>query len=296
MKTALRCALYSTILCLVSSLQCYSFKGAVDHAIQKQVPKTCEGRQVYCSSSFITYGGMLEGKVLVKGCTEGLGDSCNSTHTTPLKGIQTKQSTVCCNTDLCNQELLPVSNDESQKWGLDCLACHGAPLTCGGSILPTMQCGSNISHCLQVSVTAAFGQESQKTLLKSCSNSSACPGLSAFSNGENPVSYSSNYQCCTGTQCNSGTFTETDPGAENGLECYSRSSPNSVSTMRCRGEMMRCTDLTGTSAQDVIMSGCGTDAFCRGLYPKFHLPGWSQTSCCSTSLCNRGNNTIAQES
>ncbi|KAG8547564.1 hypothetical protein GDO81_028010 [Engystomops pustulosus] len=58
--------------------------------------------------------------------------------------------------------------------------------------------------------------------------------------------------------------------------------------MRCRGQMTRCMDLIGSSPDDVVMSGCASEAFCQGLYPKFSIPGWQSTVCCGKSLCNQG--------
>ncbi|CAH2318779.1 Hypothetical predicted protein, partial [Pelobates cultripes] len=273
-----------------SSLECYHFKGPVDQALEKQEAKECEINHHHCKSSLLTITGMLKGKVLVKGCAKKSDEYCNKTHTLSEKDIQTIETIMCCEGDLCNKDLVPVSDAESQKWGVECLACNGPPPACGGDDLPSMQCDSAENQCIQVSITTALNQESQ-TLIKGCTNNSVCPKLCAFSNGQKPVSYSSFPQCCQGTQCNSGYFTATDPGAENGLECYSRSSPDSASSMKCRGEMTQCVDLIGDSNDNVVMSGCATETFCQGLYPRFKIPGWSRTVCCAKSLCNHGNNT-----
>ncbi|XP_053308207.1 urokinase plasminogen activator surface receptor-like [Spea bombifrons] len=290
MKLALQCALCCILLSLANSLQCYHFKGAPDQALQKQEAKNCEGNNPFCSSSVVIYNGLLRGKVVVKGCSQG--DSCNKTQTTSMKAIETNQTMLCCGTDLCNRDMLPDDNEESAKWGGECLACNGPPLACGGDDLPSLQCDSSGDSCIQVSITTALNQEVHQNIIKSCSNASTCPGLAAFSNGDDAVSYAANHQCCNGTHCNAGYFTETDPGAENGLECHCRASSNRVDRMKCRGEMTRCVDLIGSSPLDIVMSGCATEAFCQGLYPKFSIPGWLNTTCCSTSLCNHGNDTI----
>ncbi|CAH2318781.1 urokinase plasminogen activator surface receptor-like, partial [Pelobates cultripes] len=225
-----------------SSLECYHFKGPVDQALEKQEAKECEINHHHCKSSLLTITGMLKGKVLVKGCAKKSDEYCNKTHTLSEKDIQTIETIMCCEGDLCNKDLVPVSDAESQKWGVECLACNGPPPACGGDDLPSMQCDSAENQCIQVSITTALNQA-------------------------------------------------TDPGAENGLECYSRSSPDSASSMKCRGEMTQCVDLIGDSNDNVVMSGCATETFCQGLYPRFKIPGWSRTVCCAKSLCNHGNNT-----
>ncbi|XP_075462560.1 uncharacterized protein LOC142497964 [Ascaphus truei] len=290
MKLSLQCGLLSALLCLAASLQCYHYRGTPGLALRKQEPKTCEDGTLYCSSSLITYRGLLFGEVLVKVCASGKGEFCNKTESVPLKHIQANQSVLCCASELCNAKLVPDSVEDSQK-GIDCLVCNGHPSICGGDDLPSMRCGPSQTHCLQNSITTAMDKAVHHVIIKSCSNTSVSPGLSAFSNGKNPVSYASNFQYCSSTQCNTGVFTDTDPGAENGLVCHNSSSPESVSTMRCRGEMTRCMDLIGVSPMDFVMSGCATESFCRGLYPKFPIPGWKSTACCSSPLCNRGNTT-----
>uniref|UniRef100_A0A8C5RBI7 UPAR/Ly6 domain-containing protein n=1 Tax=Leptobrachium leishanense TaxID=445787 RepID=A0A8C5RBI7_9ANUR len=289
MKLMLWCGLFSAILCLTNGFQCYRYKGPVDHVLEKQEAKQCESTHQSCKSSLLMSDD-LNMRVLVKSCSKEHDDACNKTHTSSGKGFKVTEIMMCCEGDLCNKDLLPVSDKESEKWGMDCLACNGQPMACAGNGLPTLHCDSPVNQCIQVSITTALGQEVHQTLMKGCSNSSTCPGLSAFSNGQNPVSYASSSQCCTSSHCNSGHFTDTDPGAENGLECYSCSSPSDAGKMKCRGEMTRCMDLMGSSNHDVVMSGCATEAFCQGQYPKFSIPGWSSTTCCTTSLCNHNSN------
>ncbi|KAM4703030.1 urokinase plasminogen activator surface receptor [Rhinophrynus dorsalis] len=278
----------------IASLQCYHFRGPPDHALEKQIAKTCESNRPFCSSTLFTYSGFLHGNVLVKGCSEGQDDFCNKTQTSPLKSIEAKEIKLCCNTEQCNKDLVPDLGKDSQKWGIECLACNGDPTLCKGHNLPSVQCEPSQTNCIQVSITTALSLDTHKTIMKGCSNSSTCPGLSAFSNGEKLVSYASKHQCCNRTYCNTGSFTDTEAGTENGLECYSRSTPKVASKMRCRGEMNQCMDLIGTSPHEVVMSGCATEAFCQGLYPQFQIPGWKRTVCCTGALCNNGNITESQ--
>ncbi|KAM4651747.1 urokinase plasminogen activator surface receptor-like [Discoglossus pictus] len=294
MKLPLQCGLYSAILCLAASLQCYYYKGAPDLAQLQQVAKTCESHKTHCSATLITYSGILSDVVLVKGCSEGLESTCNKTHSTPLKHIEANQTVQCCDTELCNRDLVPGSGEGSKKWGIQCLACNGQASACGHHDLPSLRCDPSQTQCIQVSITTALTKETDQYMIKSCSNTILCPGLSAFSNGAKPVSYASNPQCCNTTQCNRGQFTVTEPGAENGLQCHSRSSSHTASTMRCQGEMTQCVDLIGDSPQDVVMSGCATPSFCQGLYPQFSITGWKSTVCCSESLCNHGNSITAE--
>ncbi|KAG8433798.1 hypothetical protein GDO86_012243 [Hymenochirus boettgeri] len=188
-------------------------------------------------------------------------------------------------------ELEPDLGEDAHKWGKECLACNGSPSQCGGSSLPGLRCDPDQPNCIKVSITAAFEQDTNQIMIKSCSNSSTCPGSAIFSNGQHPVTYSAHHECCTGTHCNTGYFTDTDAGSENGLECYSQWSPQSVTTMKCRGDMTHCIDLIGDSPGNILMSGCATESFCQGLYPHISVPGWRNTTCCSESLCNHGNTT-----
>ncbi|XP_056399902.1 urokinase plasminogen activator surface receptor-like [Hyla sarda] len=290
MKLLLKSGLYSALLCLAVGLQCFTFRGLPDHASQEQKAETCDGKQQYCSSTFITYSGILHGGVLVKECS--FGETCNRTHIGSLKHIETSQTILCCDKDLCNQDLVP---DLGEDYRTECLACQGPPKTCGGNNHPSMRCGPSQKSCIEVSITNALSQDIMHSMIKSCSNTSACPGLSAFSNGQKPVSYASTHHCCNGSQCNGGEFTDEDPGEENGLECYSRPSPEESGTMRCKGQMTQCMDLIGSSPDDVVMSGCATEAFCQGLYPHFKMPGWESTQCCAEALCNHGNNGVKKE-
>ncbi|XP_068099439.1 urokinase plasminogen activator surface receptor-like isoform X2 [Hyperolius riggenbachi] len=281
MRLLLLAALHSALLCLASSFQCFQFKGMPDHAKKAQHAVTCDSTQHYCSSSHISYNGDLNGEVLEKGCSTG--ERCNQTTTDAVKGIDNSVSVLCCDSELCNEDLMP---DLGEYHRTECLACQGPPSSCEGSGLPYLRCEAAQTTCIEVSITTAHGHDIHHTMIKSCSNSSSCPGLSAFSNGQEPVTVSSSHRCCTGSLCNSGRFAVEDPGAENGLECHNRSSPAEVSTMRCRGKMNRCADLMGSSSDHVLMSGCATEAFCEGLSPKVPIPGWTSTTCCSESLCN----------
>ncbi|KAM3922858.1 urokinase plasminogen activator surface receptor-like [Leptodactylus fuscus] len=283
MKLLLKSGLYSALLCLALGLHCYHFKGLPDHVSQEQEVKPCEVTQPYCSSSVVTYSNMLNGVVLTKGCSSA--ETCNQTQMGSLIFIETSNTKLCCDTDLCNQDLVP---DLGEDFRTECLACHGTPSSCDGRNLPSLRCGPSQKSCIEVSITTALNQDTMHTMLKSCSNTSTCPGLSAFSNGKNPISYAVRHHCCNGSQCNAGRFMDEDPGAENGLECHSRSSPKESGRMKCRGQMTRCMDLTGSSADDVVMSGCATESFCQGLYPQFNIPGWKSTHCCDQSLCNHG--------
>ncbi|KAM4015545.1 urokinase plasminogen activator surface receptor-like [Anomaloglossus baeobatrachus] len=282
MKLLLRSGLYSALLCLAVGLQCYHFKGMPDHATKEQTVMTCDdSTQLHCSSTIMTYSGLLHGGVLTKGCSTG--EYCNKTVPGSLKHIETSHTSRCCNHDLCNQDLVPDLGDDFHT---ECLACQGQPLACGGSDLPSLTCGSSQKSCIEVSITTTLSQETHHTMIKSCSNTSTCPGLAAFSNGQHKLSYASSHHCCTGSQCNRGHFKDADPGSENGLECYSHSSPEESGKMKCHGEMTQCMDLIGSSPDDVVMSGCATEAFCQGLYPQFIIPGWKTTQCCGHSLCN----------
>ncbi|CAJ0931654.1 unnamed protein product [Ranitomeya imitator] len=327
-------------------LQCYHYSGVPDHAAAEQTVMTCESTQPYCSSTFMTFSGLLHVGVLTKGCSSG--ETCNQTLTGSLKHIDTSETSRCCDKDLCNQDLVPDLGEDS--W-TECLACQGQPLACGGSDLPSLRCGPSQKSCIELSITTTLSQDTRHTMIKSCSNTSTCPELAAFSNGQNQISYASSHHCCKGSQCNRGHFKDVififptpvtchrccrmfpvydkscgvfpvygrscgvfpvygrscgvfpvygrscevfsvygrsyaDPGSENGIECYSHSSPGESGTMKCLGPMTQCMDLTGSSPDDVVMSGCATEAFCQGLYPKFSIPGWKSTLCCGHSLCN----------
>ncbi|XP_073426760.1 urokinase plasminogen activator surface receptor [Dendrobates tinctorius] len=281
MKLFLRSGLYSTLLYLAVGLQCYHYKGVPDHATTEQTVMTCDSTKPHCSSTIMTYSGLLHVGVLTKGCSSG--ETCNQTLTGSLKHIDTSQTSHCCDKDLCNQDLVPDLGEDS--W-TECLACQGQPLACGGSDLPSLRCEPSQKSCIELSITTTLSQDTRHTMIKSCSNTSTCPGLAAFSNGQNHISYASSPHCCKGSQCNRGHFKDADPGSENGLECYSHSSPGESGTMKCRGPMTQCMDLIGSSPDDVVMSGCATEAFCQGLYPQFNIPGWKNTLCCGHSRCN----------
>ncbi|OCT73252.1 urokinase plasminogen activator surface receptor isoform X1 [Xenopus laevis] len=291
MKLLLLCNTTSALLSVVFCLNCYQYNGPADHALNKQKRTECKNSQHYCSSTLITLSGFLYVKVLVKGCTDDKAGACNKTETGRTKDLETQRRKLCCDTELCNKELEPDLGADAQKWGTECLACNGSPTECGGGGLPSLRCETSKSNCIQVSIATAVEKETHKVMIKSCSNSSTCPGTAAFSNGHNPVTYASHHECCNGTHCNNGHFTDTEPGSENGLECYVQSSHQTVGKMVCRGEMTRCADLIGPSPDNILMSGCATQAFCQGLYPHFLLPGWTSTVCCSETLCNHGNTT-----
>lgn len=291
MRPLLHFVLFITLVGPASSLQCFHFNGLPDHAHEEQLVKTCESTHQHCSSSLFTYRDLLIGDVLVKGCSTG--NTCNQTQSGPVKFVHTKETVLCCDTELCNEHLMPDLGEDPR---IECLACQGNPSSCGGSNHPSLRCGQSQKSCIEVSITTALGQGIHHTMMKSCSNSSSCPGLAAFSNGQNPVSYSCNHHCCKGSLCNKGNFAVEDPGKENGLECYSRSSPEEAGTMRCRGPMTQCVDLMGTANYGIpVMSGCATEAFCQGLYPTFPIPGWTRTKCCTKSLCNHGKSTATQD-
>ncbi|KAG9470238.1 hypothetical protein GDO78_018528 [Eleutherodactylus coqui] len=287
MKLLLKSGLYSALLCLAAGLECLHFTGLPDHAAEKQENKTCDSAKTHCSSSVITYSHFLRGTVLTKGCVSG--EACNQTQMGSLKNIQTSRTILCCDTDHCNKDLVP---DLGENFRTECLACQGSPLHCGGRDLPSLRCGASQKSCIEVSIITALSQDTRHTMIKSCSNTSTCPGLAAFSNGQNPLSYACSHHCCDGSQCNAGQFADVDAGEENGVECYSRSSPTEPGTMQCRGQMTQCMDLIGSSPDDVVMSGCATEAFCQGRYPQFKIPGWKRTLCCAQSLCNHGDNGI----
>ncbi|XP_075696534.1 urokinase plasminogen activator surface receptor [Rhinoderma darwinii] len=284
---AVRSGQSASIFCTAVGLQCYHFKGLPDHATEEQEVKTCDSTQQHCRSTYITYSGLLHGGVLTKGCSSG--DMCNKTQTGSFVHIDTSQTILCCDKDLCNRDLVPDLGEDSRT---ECLACQGSPSTCGGSNLASVRCGPSQRTCIEVSITTALSQDPRHTMIKSCSNTSTCPELSAFSNGQHSLSYASSHHCCNGSQCNRGHFKDVDLGVENGLECYNRSSKQKAGTMRCKGQMTQCMDLIGSSPDEVVMSGCATEAFCHGLYPHFNIPGWQSTLCCAKSLCNHGNNGV----
>ncbi|KAM5132122.1 urokinase plasminogen activator surface receptor-like [Mantella aurantiaca] len=291
MSLLLHAVLCSALVCLASSLQCFHYSGLPDRAPEEQVVKTCESTHQYCAASLFTYGSLVSGEILVKGCSTG--KTCNQTESGPVNFIHTKETVLCCDTELCNERLVP---DLGKDPRIMCLACQGHPSTCGGSSHPSLRCGQSQKSCVEVSITSALSQDIHHTMMKSCGNGSSCPGLSAFSNGQRPVSYSCRHRCCNGSLCNRGSFTDEDPGEENGLQCHSRSSPGEAGTMRCRGPMTHCVDLMGTSSHsEPVMSGCATDAFCQGLYPAFPIPGWTRTACCTQPLCNHGNSTASYD-
>ncbi|XP_018081938.1 urokinase plasminogen activator surface receptor isoform X2 [Xenopus laevis] len=254
MKLLLLCNTTSALLSVVFCLNCYQYNGPADHALNKQKRTECKNSQHYCSSTLITLSGFLYVKVLVKGCTDDKAGACNKTETGRTKDLETQRRKLCCDTELCNKELEPDLGADAQKWGTECLACNGSPTECGGGGLPSLRCETSKSNCIQVSIATAVEKETHKVMIKSCSNSSTCPGTAAFSNGHNPVTYASHHECCNGTHCNNGHF-------------------------------------TGPSPDNILMSGCATQAFCQGLYPHFLLPGWTSTVCCSETLCNHGNTT-----
>ncbi|XP_063800082.1 urokinase plasminogen activator surface receptor-like [Pseudophryne corroboree] len=282
MTLLFQCGLYSALLCLAVGLQCYHYNGLPDHALQKQVAKPCGAPHTYCSTTLLKYRELLNIDTIIKGCSAE--DSCNHNKTYSMTNTQITQTILCCDSELCNSHLVPELGDDYRT---ECFACQGPPTACAGNDLPSLRCGPSQKNCVEVSITMALSQDTQHTMIKSCSNLT-CPGPAAFSNGEHPVSYSSNHLCCNGSHCNSGHFIDVNPGAENGLECYSRSSTKGVSKMQCRGLMTQCMDLIGSSRDDVVMSGCATEAFCQGGYPQFDIPGWKSTACCSQSFCNHG--------
>ncbi|XP_044133316.1 urokinase plasminogen activator surface receptor-like [Bufo gargarizans] len=153
MKLLLQSGLSSALLCLAVGLQCYHFKGFPDRAPKEQVVKTCDSTQQHCNSFLVTYSGLLHGGILTKGCSSG--ETCNQTHTGSLKYIETSQTTLCCDNDLCNRDLAPDLGEHSHT---ECLACHGQPLACGGSDLPSLRCGSSNQSCVEVSITVALSK------------------------------------------------------------------------------------------------------------------------------------------
>ncbi|KAG8537368.1 hypothetical protein GDO81_024644, partial [Engystomops pustulosus] len=187
-------------------LRCYYYKGLPDHAPKEQQVQSCEGADHYCSSSYVTYSGWLQGGVLTKGCSSG--SACNQTQTGSLKNIKTNHTMLCCDHDLCNKDLVPDLGADSRT---ECWACNGQPLACAGKDLPSLICEPSQKSCVEVSITNALSKDVTRTMIKSCSNSSSCPAVSAFSNGKKPLSYASSYHCCTGSHCNGGHFTGETP-------------------------------------------------------------------------------------
>ncbi|XP_030044470.1 urokinase plasminogen activator surface receptor [Microcaecilia unicolor] len=283
----------SILLPLASSLQCYQYQG-VSWLPQKQNVITCEPNAAFCTSTLIKLNGTLYGEILVKGCLAGNESTCNKTTTTDKKITQIYESVQCCNTELCNSDLIPdVSSTKDH--GIQCYVCNGNPASCNGDQLPTVRCTGEQTQCMEISIEGAVtGNEKTRLMLKGCGNLTSCGEFAAFSNGLQPLSYSAAMRCCKGSACNSGTFAESEPGKENGVECYSCAdseqggcSPEHVKKMKCTGAMTQCLDIIGDTHNRIIMKGCATDSFCQRLYPDFRIPVKSSTSCCSGSLCNQ---------
>ncbi|XP_068099438.1 urokinase plasminogen activator surface receptor-like isoform X1 [Hyperolius riggenbachi] len=152
MRLLLLAALHSALLCLASSFQCFQFKGMPDHAKKAQHAVTCDSTQHYCSSSHISYNGDLNGEVLEKGCSTG--ERCNQTTTDAVKGIDNSVSVLCCDSELCNEDLMP---DLGEYHRTECLACQGPPSSCEGSGLPYLRCEAAQTTCIEVSITTAHG-------------------------------------------------------------------------------------------------------------------------------------------
>ncbi|XP_069057435.1 urokinase plasminogen activator surface receptor-like isoform X2 [Pleurodeles waltl] len=179
---------------------------------------------------------------------------------------------------------------------LDCLVCNGEPNLCGGHNLPAVRCSAGEAQCVEMSISGSLKEgERTKRMIKGCGMMTSCGGLAAFSNGEHPVSYSADVKCCNGSECNSGGFSEVDPGKENGVECHSCSetgkgecSPKNMKAMKCLGTMTQCMVIQGKTSNQTLMRGCATEPFCQGLYPDFKLNARNRTTCCTGSRCNHG--------
>ncbi|XP_029433315.1 urokinase plasminogen activator surface receptor-like [Rhinatrema bivittatum] len=249
MKRLIQILLAATLLCSASSIQCYQYQGESIPPQQQNVI-TCKPNVAFCTSTLIRFNGMLNGETLVKGCLSENENICNMTITEDKNVMHVYKSVQCCDMDLCNLDLLPDVSTKDHE--IQCFVCNGNPAGCSGDQLPTTWCGEQ-TRCMEISIGGALtGDGRTRFMMKGCGNAASCGGFAAFSDGHQPLSYYAAMTCCNGSACNTGTFVESEPGKENGLEVTSCAkaekgglSLGHMKRTKCTGTMTQCLDIIG---------------------------------------------------
>ncbi|XP_043090240.1 ly6/PLAUR domain-containing protein 6B-like [Puntigrus tetrazona] len=157
------------------SLRCYECLAKSSCANQKV--KTCpKGFSKCMSSTAVTQIGTMSAKVKAKDCVvDCVTGSMNL-------GI-IKRSTVCCNTDQCNNRDAPDPSNVPN--GKKCYTCEGTNCS------KTLSCSGNEDNCF--TATASHGE--QPLTVKGCVSTSIC-------NAKTIIDDVQKISCCSGNLCN----------------------------------------------------------------------------------------------
>ncbi|KAI4879259.1 hypothetical protein NFI96_003947 [Prochilodus magdalenae] len=246
--------LISVIFPKVLALQCYQCIPGQNGA--------CTDTEIDCpdqcaSGTVLVSVGVQQHKLSAKNCTaaeECINGSLN------LGLVKATINTKCCNTDLCNNQTVPVLPFGAPN-GKKCYTCTNNECTgtvnCEGDedrcisaiALRCYQCTSNGSktctntqtdcpdQCGSTTTLTHVGGKQQELVVKGCAAAEECVNGSL---NLGTLKTTINTKCCNTDLCNNQTLPALPFGSTNRKKCYTCTKNDCTRTLNCEGDEDRC--------------------------------------------------------
>ncbi|XP_056235459.1 phospholipase A2 inhibitor and Ly6/PLAUR domain-containing protein-like isoform X1 [Seriola aureovittata] len=182
----------------------------------------------------------------------------------------------------------------STAGALVCQTCSN--LLCSSTVAVTC---TSATMCVTASSLVNVSGTTEQQIIKACASSSLCPaaGSQTFSETTGFSSAVISALCCSTNNCNSDTLPFPAVQSYNSLQCFSCDSlfaTECTTPIQCRGVEDRCyqTNVTVGSTSTSV-SGCASRNGCAAaanlgnlLSMQSNVDIKTETTCCTTSLCN----------
>ncbi|XP_040183335.1 probable cyclin-dependent serine/threonine-protein kinase DDB_G0292550 [Rana temporaria] len=283
------------LLCLLvfivpaKALKCHSCWGSLKECKLKEV--TCPGSNDTCGSALMMVKSFpIKEDTVMKGCVSSK---------TPRRSISLSPSAIVkmsleektCDTDLCNEETIQVS--EAKENDLNCYSCISSGKDCNSDSMNNLKCRGKQDKCLDIWVLGNLSDITNANL-KGCGEMN-CSDSMMYTSRQSSVFV----KCCNENFCNSELGFKQPDQTPNGLECISCNtidgescSPPNITTTKCYGSLTSCYELAGINmeggkSKPVLLKGCATPSMCDSLLlPLLANLRGSRIRCCNGSSCN----------
>ncbi|CAN9514680.1 unnamed protein product [Ophioblennius macclurei] len=293
MKPIISLALIWTFSATAEALQCLSCS---DDFCSSTTSQTCSSETMCITASIeATSIGLDSTERIFKGCATSsmCPNTGNRTFSADAGIANVLASALCCDTDDCNGDTLPLPTRQPDNGG-QCFICSPGESSCSS----IRSCEGEEDRCFEGSVR----RESGILPVFGCMSQSACdaaPDLQIFPLLQNFGTINSGPTCCQGDLCNNGMIETPSPTTPTPLQCLSCSddSCSSTTSQTCSSETM-CITATirgrtdGQEPTERIYKSCATSTVCPIMGPRTFAMNAGYASvlvsatCCSTVDCN----------